>query len=82
VNPDSRDAPWIEPRFQENQRNFPADELLRYAGQHIAWSWDGSRILASDSDRRALDQKLRDAGIDPLQVIHDYVEDPKLSYLA
>jgi hypothetical protein len=29
-----------------------------------------------------LDQKLREAGIDSLQVIHDYVEDPNLSYLV
>jgi hypothetical protein len=55
---------------------------LRYQGQHIAWSWDGSQILAGDADRKILDQKLRQAGIDPLQVIHDFVEDPNLSYLG
>ena len=74
--------PWLEPIFFENQRKVKPETLLPYAGQHIAWSWDGSQILAADADRRALDQKLRDAGIDPLQVIHDYVEDPKLSYLG
>ena len=82
MNSEIRSEPWTDPRFLENQRRFPAEELSRYQGQHIAWSWDGSRILASDPDRRTLDQKLRDAGIDPLQVIHDFVEDPKLSYLA
>jgi hypothetical protein len=82
MNTDIRLAPWIDARFLQNQREFPADELLRYQGQHIAWSWDGSQILAADADRRALDQKLRDAGIDPLQVIHDFVEDPNLSYLG
>ncbi len=74
--------PWLDPDFQENQRKFPTEELLRYAGQHIAWSWDGAQILASDPDRRALDEKLCAAGIDPLHVIHDFVEDPNLSYLA
>ncbi len=54
----------------------------RYQGQHIAWSWDGSQILAADADQRALDQKLRDAGIDPLKVIYDYVEDGNVSYLG
>ena len=82
MNPDNRREPWLDSDFLENQRKFPAEELLRHAGQHIAWSWDGSRILAHDPDRRALDDKLRVAGIDPGQVIHDYVEDPKLSYLA
>jgi hypothetical protein len=74
--------PWVDPQFVENQRKFPAEELRRYAGQHIAWSWDGSQILASDPDRGTLDEKLRAAGIDPLRVIHDYVEDPNVSYLA
>ena len=82
MNPEIRCEPWTDPRFLENQRNFPAQELALYHGQHIAWSWDGSRIIAADRDRRALDQKLRDAGIDTLKVIHDFVEDPSLSYLA
>ena len=82
MNREIRPIPWIDSRFLENQRKFPAEELLRYQGQHIAWSWDGSRILAADADRRALAQKLHDAGIDPLQVIHDFVEHPDLSYLG
>ncbi len=79
MNSENTTTPWINPTFQANQRNFPAEELIRHQGKHIAWSWDGSLILASDADRRVLDQKLRDAGIDPLQVIHDYVEDLNLS---
>jgi len=82
MNPETRSEPWLDPGFQKNQRNFPAEELVRFAGQHIAWSRDGAQILANDADRRTLDQKLREAGIDPLQVIHDFVEDPNLSYLA
>jgi hypothetical protein len=78
----SRLEPWLDPTCVENQRKFPAAELLRHAGQHIAWSWNGAQILASDPDRRALDEKLRATGVDPLQVIHDFVEDPNLSYLA
>jgi len=82
MGPDPRLEPWNSPSFLENQRKFAAEKLLCFAGQFIAWSWDGSRIVAGDADRRVLDQKLRDAGIDPLQVIHDFVEDPNLSYLA
>jgi hypothetical protein len=73
------DIPWVEPCFTENQRKFPADELRRYAGQFVAWSWGGSRILASDPDRRVLDEKLRAAGIDLGKVVHDYVEDDDVS---
>jgi hypothetical protein len=75
-------APWIDARFLENQRAFPAADLAGYQGQHIAWSWDGSQILAADTDRQALDRKLSDAGIDPLQAIHDFVEDPNVGYLG
>ncbi len=82
MQPDIRREPWTDPLFLENQRKFPVEELSRYQGQHIAWSWDGSQILAADPDRGVLDQKLRDAGVDPLEVIHDFVEDSKLSYLA
>jgi len=82
MNADIRPAPWIDARFLENQRRFPPKELLRYQGQYIAWSWDGSQILAADVDRRALDKKLRDGGVDPLQVIHDFVEDSNLSYVG
>jgi hypothetical protein len=74
--------PWTDPCFLENQRRFPRAELLRYLGQHIAWSWDGSAILAAANDSRSLNEKLREAGIDPHHVIYDFVEDPNLSYLA
>ena len=82
MNSEIRPAPWIDAAFIENQRRFSAEALARYQGQHIAWSWDGTQILAADADRRALDQKLREAGIDPLAVIHDFVEDPNLSCLC
>jgi hypothetical protein len=79
MNTNPADIPWLDATFFENQRKLPVDELRRYAGQHIAWSWDGTRILAGDPDRRALDEKLRAAGIDPGRVVHDYVEDADVS---
>lgn len=82
MKPEIASQPWTDPVFLENQSKFPAAELLRYQGQHIAWSWDGSQILASDRDRRTLDQELRAAGIDSRHVIHDFVEEPDTSYLA
>jgi hypothetical protein len=74
---DYPDIPWIEPSFFANRAKVGAEELLLHAGQHIAWSWDGTRILASDSDRRVLDEILRAAGVDPSHVVHDYVDDPE-----
>jgi hypothetical protein len=52
---------------------IPADVLLQYSGKHIALSLDGTKILACGDDYRDLDNKLRDLGIDPQTVLHDYV---------
>ncbi len=37
-------------QFVKNRNAFPADELGRYTGQHVAWSPEGTRILTSDPD--------------------------------
>jgi hypothetical protein len=76
------DDSWLPPCFFENRRNFPPEQLLPYAGQHIAWSWDGSRILASDPDAEVLEQKLVEAGHDPQRVVFSYVPPPDVSYFS
>jgi hypothetical protein len=48
--------------FQTNRRNFPSEELAKYAGQYIAWSPDGTRILACDKDELRLASSVRAAG--------------------
>jgi hypothetical protein len=76
------EIPWLDvPTFNENRRKFPQEELLKYVGQYVAWSWDGSRILAGDADREKLDEKLRAAGYDLGRVVHGYVDDPNESWL-
>jgi hypothetical protein len=82
MNSETSRDPWTHPEFQQNQRSFPVEKLLQFKGQHIAWSWDGSQIVAAASDRLALDRQLCKAGVDPLNVVYDYVEDPDLSYLV
>ncbi len=76
-----QDIPWLEAIFFENQRKFPPEELARYEGQHVAWSWDGSRIVASASDRKELYQKVREAGLDPGRVVHEYIPPLNVSQL-
>lgn len=65
--------PWPDPNFDENQRKFPLDELAKYEGQHIAWSWDGTRIVASGADWDEVERKVIAAGVDPQRVVLDYV---------
>ena len=72
---DYPDIPWLGPEYFENRHKFPIDELVKYEDQHIAWSWDGSRILASAEDREALWEILVSAGHDPHRVVFEYVDD-------
>ena len=61
--------------FVENREKFPWDELKQYAGQQIAWSWDATKILAFGCDHEEVFRKLDAAGIDPSEVVFDYVDD-------
>ena len=71
---DRADIPWLDQAFFENQAKFPPEDLLPYAGRHIAWSWDGSRILDSADEREQLVEKLIAAGENPHRVVFDYVD--------
>jgi hypothetical protein len=67
--------------FDENQRRIPPELLFAHAGQHVAWSPDGSRILACGKTRKEVYQKLEAAGIAFSQVVHDYIDDPDLGVI-
>lgn len=60
--------------FIENVNRFPPEERIKFAGQHVAWSLDGTKILASAEEEEEVDKKLLAAGISPSQVVHGYIE--------
>jgi hypothetical protein len=68
-------------RYHQNRCNYPPEKLLPYAGQHVAWGPDGTRILASGEDIDAVVRKLREAGVEPNQVVLDYIDPPDLVML-
>ena len=83
MNNESRDIPWVDSRlFTENFNKFPAEELLKYSGQYVGWSMDGTRILASGVDEMDMENHLREAGIDPRRVVGMYVPPPDESVLG
>jgi hypothetical protein len=56
-------------KFLANRSAFPLEELARHAGQWIAWSPDGSRIVAHARDLEALDGLVFKAGVDPEECV-------------
>jgi hypothetical protein len=75
MNHNGRPVPPDLGLFEENQRKYPSDQLRLHAGKHIAWSLDGSRILASGDSLEEVDQRLTLMGVHFSQVVHDYVDD-------
>jgi hypothetical protein len=63
-------------RYDENRRNFPLDELAKYAGQYVAFSLDGTHILASGAEPEEVEEKLTAQGIAPNRVVHSYIDPP------
>ena len=50
--------------FLENRANFPPEGLVPYSGCWVAWSPDGTHIVASSSESQdAVDKQLEDAGL-------------------
>jgi hypothetical protein len=60
--------------YDENRARFPLDELVKYAGQYVAFSPDGKRIVASGETEEEVDRKLLAAGIHPSQVVGSYID--------
>ncbi len=66
--------PWLGAQYFTNRRSFPPEALEKFAGRYVAWSWDGSEILASGATMEQVEQQLSTAGIDPSRVVGEYVE--------
>jgi hypothetical protein len=81
ANNDRLELPDLS-HFDENQRKFPPEELAKYWGKHVAYSPDGTRIVASGDTWDELDAALDAAGIDFTQVVYSsYVHRPDVSWI-
>jgi hypothetical protein len=59
--------------FQKNRQQFPPEELAKYAGKYVAWSPDGTHILACDEDELRLANAIRAAGHNSAEVLIAFV---------
>jgi Tol biopolymer transport system component len=55
--------------FDRNRLAFPLEELVQYRGRYIAWSPDGTRIIASDENDGRLDTLIKELGYDPGDIL-------------
>ena len=55
--------------YLENRQKFPLDELAEFRGSWIAWSPDGTRIVASATNPEHLEGLVQTAGEDPLYCV-------------
>jgi len=67
--------------YVENRNKLPQEELDPFVGKHVAFSMDGTRILASGDDSIEVERKLVAAGFDPSQVIFSHIDPPDLVVL-
>jgi Family of unknown function (DUF5678) len=59
-----------------NRNRFPEEELDKYRGKYVAWSIDGTRIVASGDNDYHVYEAVKAAGLDPQAVVFSYVDGP------
>lgn len=69
-------------RFRRQRDQFPDEQLEPYWGKQVAWSADGTQILASGEDHEDLDRRLRALGIHPAKVVLEFIHHPDISYFG
>ncbi len=67
--------PWLPRDHAENRRKIPPEQVDRFRGQYVAYSWEGDRIVAGAASEEELCRQLTDSGIDPQRVVFSYVDD-------
>ena len=63
-------------QFLKNRHQFPPAELDKYAGRYVAWSPDGSRIIASDDDYQKVAAAVDASGYDPADIVMEPIPLP------
>lgn len=74
-------APAGRESFDENRAKHPGEALLAYANRVVAWQADGTRILADGATLDEVEERLRAAGVNPNQVVFEFIPGPDVSHL-
>jgi hypothetical protein len=60
--------------YEMNRAKVPSEELSNYVGQWVAFSLDGSRVVAGAETLATLEERLAAAGVDPERVAFERIE--------
>ena len=74
MNTPITDAPWPDPNHLRNREKIPHAMLEQYAGQFVAYSWDGTSIIAGAKEEQALIDKLKSLGVSTQNVVFSYID--------
>jgi hypothetical protein len=75
ATPLPRNPPGIE-CANANRAAFPPEQLIPFEGRCVAWNADSTCILSSGADLIEVETNLVAAGIDPSQVIFEFISPP------
>ena len=65
---------WIDGSlFNANRAKFTYDQLAPYAGQHVAWSADGTRIVAHNVEVAELFREIDESDLANEDVVFSYI---------
>jgi hypothetical protein len=74
-----RKVPWFDSDlYIENRNKFPEEQLEPYAGQWVAFSRDGTRILVADKDLNEAMAKLKASGLALQDAVWDHLDPPDI----
>ncbi len=63
--------------FRENRARFPREELAKYQGQWVAFSRDGSHIVAAAESLERLEERIAASGEDPQRLVLEGLPGPE-----
>jgi hypothetical protein len=68
--------------YVRNRSQFPLEGLEQYAGTYVAWSPDGTKIVASDEDPLKVVATVKAAGYDLAELVISSVPSADETLLA
>jgi hypothetical protein len=67
----------VTQEYRSNRARFPRAELAKYQGAWVAFSADGSRIVARGETVEQFEQQILAEGEDPQRVVREWVAGPE-----